>query len=64
MLIHLPGQACVLHALVLLTGPSQASPPYKGFGLVQERVETWLPPPQLFEHLLKSDHLVNPPSTR
>ena len=50
--ISLPGHSCLLHFLVVMSGPSplQSFPPFAGGGLVQVRVLFFTPPPQVFEH--------------
>ena len=62
--MHLPGQGSVLHSIVSSVSPSHSFPPWAGTGLVHDLVRLLEPPPHKAEHLLYSDHSVNPPFTK
>ena len=56
-------QGSVLHSSLLERAPVQSAPPLAGTGEVHERVDVFVPRPQVLVHLLHSLHSVRPPST-
>lgn len=63
--ISLPGHSCLLHSLVVLSGPNplQSFPPFAGGGLVHVRILVFTPLPQVFEHTLYFCQSEYPPCT-
>lgn len=54
-------QALVLHASSSLLSPTQSMPPFAGGGLVQVRVRSLIPPPQVTLHSLQAPKSLQPP---
>ena len=54
--------AWLLQFTVSVTFPGHASPPFAGSGFEQVLVFIWKPPPQVLEHVVKADQLLQPPS--
>lgn len=61
---HLLPHGLVLHSRDLSLSPMQTSPPYAGEGLLQLRVWTWLPPPQVTVHAPQGPQSDQLPSTK
>ena len=58
-----PGHGMLLHTRDSFLLPTQFAPPKAGGGLVQDRVRSWDPPPQVNEQEPQALHSVQFPST-
>lgn len=61
--LYKPRQGAVWQSCVSLSGPMQWDPLLRGGGLMQARVRTCVPVPQVTEQSDHTDHGVQPPST-
>jgi len=55
-------QGWLLQITVSVPFPGQISPPFEGSGFEQVLVCASTPPPQVLEHVVKEDQLLQPPS--
>ena len=61
---NLPGQLCVLQALVILSDPAHVCPPLSGAGSSQFRERVLIPPPHVFEQAPYHPQLPQLPSVK
>ena len=63
-LLHLQLHGPKSHSSVSTRTPVQSAPLFSGFGLVQVRIRTLVPKPQVTLHGEYSDHTLQPPFTK